>query len=370
MRTTIFATGAALAAVMFCFGCGSDAGEDTGPSSGSGTGMPTAGMGGGAGVGGDGAGPGGSPSAGGSAPTGSGGMGAGGGSAIEDPDVPGPYQTAVIDDVVTVPATGNSVAIHAVYPTAGPGSGPYPVVLMGHGFQLPPSQYYGYLDRLATHGFVALTVDFVAGFVGVDHPANAEELLYGIDWVAADPTLGPIADTDNVGASGHSLGGKIALLAATMDPRIKASITLDPVDGGMSCTAQTCPDVSALMPIPIPTGFLGETLDATGGFQACAPANQNFTTFYANTSAPSLSVEVLGANHMSFLDDVSTCGFTCGFCNSPTLDNATVNNLAKAFVVAFYARHLEGKAGYDTYLTGADAQMRYVDPGLVTIQSK
>ena len=281
-----------------------------------------------------------------------------------------PYQTAVIDDVVTVPSTGNSVAIHAVYPTAGPEAGPYPVVLMGHGFQLPPSQYDGYLDRLATHGFVALTVDFVAGFIGVDHPANAEELLYGIDWVAADPTLGPLSDTNEVGSSGHSLGGKVALLAATMDARIKASITLDPVDGGMSCNAQTCPDVSALMPIPIPTGFLGETLDAMGGFQACAPAAENFTTFYANTSAPSLSVEVLGANHMSFLDDVSSCGFTCGFCNAATLENATVNALSKAFVVAFYARHLKGETGYDTFLTGAEAQARYVDPGLVTIESK
>ena len=369
MTTTHLLTTAALTATLLSIGCGSDDTMGDTSTTGGGAANPTSGVGGTTDVGG--AGQGGSPSAGGSAP-GAGGMssGNGGGSDVHDPDLPGPYQTAVIDDFVTVPATGNGVAIHAVYPTSGPSAGPYPVVLVGHGFQLPPTQYYSYLDRLATHGFIALTVDFVAGFIGVDHPANAEELLYGIDWVAAEPTLGPIADTDNVGATGHSLGGKISLLAATMDARIKASITLDPVDGGMSCTAQTCPDVSALMPIPIPTGFLGETLDATGGFQACAPAADNFTTFYANTSTPSLSVEVLGANHMSFLDDLASCGFTCGFCNSPTLDNATVNALAKAFVVAFYARHLEGNTAYDTYLTGAEATMRYVDTNLAAIQSK
>jgi hypothetical protein len=44
--------------------------------------------------------------------------------------------------------------------------------------------------------------------------------------------------------------------------------------------------------------------------------------------------------------------------------------MARAFVVAFYRRHLNGEAEYDLYLTGAEAQARYVETGLVAIESK
>ena len=64
---------------------------------------------------------------------------------------------------------------------------------------------------------------------------------------------------------------------------------------------------------------------------------------------------------MSFLDDAAGCGLLCGFCKAATLDNATVNALSCAYVVAFYGRHLKCNAGYDTYLTGTEAKQRYVD---------
>jgi predicted dienelactone hydrolase len=274
----------------------------------------------------------------------------------------------VLDD--TVPAqSGGMVAVHAVYPTAGPTQGPYPVVVVGHGFQLPPSQYYKYLESLAGYGYVALTVDFQAGFFAINNVNNAKDLLAGLDWAAAEPALAGKADATLAGATGHSLGGKLALLAATLDPRIKASITLDPVDGAMGCNPTDCPDVSNLMPtLSIPTGFLGETLDASGGFTPCAPAANNFLTFYQGANSPSFAVTVNGANHMSFLDDVASCGFNCTFCNMPTADNATVNALSRAYVVAFYERHLRGIAAYDAWLTGAEATAKWGN--LVSIQAK
>ena len=294
---------------------------------------------------------------------------AGGGQDAPDPALDGPFEVAEIDGSATVPASGNTVAIHAAYPADASGA-PYPAVVFGHGFQLPPSQYYGYLRRLASFGYVAMTVDFEAGFFDPNHVEAAAELAYGLDWAGAHPTLGPIADVTNAGASGHSLGGKLALLAATTDSRIAAVIALDPVDGAMSCDPQNCPDVSDLMPIPIPTGFIGETTDASGGFQPCAPAADNFQTFYANTAPPSLSVEVLGANHMSFLDDIGSCGFTCSFCNAATAPQEQVLGLSRAYLVAFFERHLRGDARYDDYLTGPEAKARYVDTGLALIDAK
>lgn len=289
--------------------------------------------------------------------------------AAADPDQPGPFMTETITDSIVAPATNHTIPIRCVYPTSGPDAGPFPVVVVAHGFQLPASQYASYLDRLASFGYVALTADFPAGFTGTNHVNNAKDLLAALDWAAAEPALTGVADATNAGLTGHSLGGKLSLLAATMDARVKAAITLDPVDGSMGCSAQNCPDVSDLMPLEIPTGFIGETTDSTG-FMSCAPAADNYTTFYAGTTAPSLSVTVLGANHMSFLDSVSTCGPICSFCKAATLPNATVNALSKAFVTAFYERWLKGRIEYDAYLTGDIAKMRYVDTGLATIVSK
>lgn len=303
---------------------------------------------------------------------GTGGTGGSMGDPVYDPNMDGPYQTQLFEDTFDS-STGDSVAVHCVYPISGPSSGPFPIVIVAHGFQLPASQYYSYVERLASFGYVALTVDFPTSLFSPSNPDNAHQLIEGIDW--ATTNLANVADGNNVGVTGHSLGGKLSLLAATYDARVKASIVLDPVDGGGGpgggCNPPDCVDVSALMPgLQIPTGFLGETTDASGGFQPCAPAAENFTTFYAGTNSPSLSVTVAGANHMSFLDDVASCGFTCNFCNTAMASNATVNAMSRAYVTAFYERYLKGNAGYDTYLTGADAQARYVATGQATIASK
>jgi hypothetical protein len=73
---------------------------------------------------------------------------------------------------------------------------------------------------------------------------------------------------------------------------------------------------------------------------------------------------------MSFLDDTASCGIVCDFCNPATASNASVNALAKSFVVAFYERYLRGDAAYDDDLTGATAQARYVTTNQATILSK
>ncbi len=287
---------------------------------------------------------------------------------LYDPNEDGPWQVANLKGSYTV--NNVKVATDAYYPSGGPEPGPYPVVLIAHGFQLPVTQYTKYAQRLASHGYVALTVDFQAGLFNPDHVAYAKQVVGGIDWVAAEPTLKDLADTNNVGLTGHSLGGKLSIFGAVMDNRVRASITLDPVDSAVMCDQVKCPDVSNMLPIDIPLGFVGETLDGEGGFMPCAPAADNFLTYYKNATAPALAVTVNGANHMSFIDDVASCGITCNFCKMPTLTNKVVNDLSRAYVVAFYSRYLKDIPGYDTYLTGADAQARYVDTNLVTLASK
>lgn len=288
---------------------------------------------------------------------------------VYDPAEDGPWTYDQIEGELTVGAA--KVPVVAYYPTGGPEPGPYPVVTIAHGFNLPPTQYTKYAERLASHGYVAINVDHRA-YIGqtTDHVANAKQVLAAIDWAATEATLKTVADTDNVGTTGHSLGGKISVLGAVMDPRVKASITVDPVDGATMCpNMQVCPDVSAMLPIAIPLGYLGEVTDAEG-FMSCAPKADNYQSFYVASDPPALAVTVNGANHMSFIDDVASCGIVCAFCKAATLDNATVNDLSRAYVVAFYGRWLRNNPGYDTYLTGAEAQARYVDKGYVTLAEK
>ena len=226
------------------------------------------------------------------------------------------------------------------------------MIVIAHGLDLAPSEYYGYAERLASFGYVALTVDFPTPLTTNNNPGQAEDLLAGLDWAKSNTTVGSLSDTAHSGMTGHSLGGKEALLAATMDARVEASIDLDPVDsaGGMACAAPGCVTVATLMPsLHIPTGFLGETTDSTGGIggMPCAPAAENYATFFASTNSPSLEVTVAGAGHMSFLDDLATCGIVCNLCTAGSASNAKVNGMAHAYVAAFFERYLRGNTAYE-----------------------
>lgn len=294
--------------------------------------------------------------------------------AVADPEVPGPYTVGSYAETYRVPATFNQLPLDCRYPTAGPSAGPFPAVLIGHGFQISADQYLGYAEHLASFGFVACTADFRAGFIA-NHAENATDMIGGMDWLeasAADPThaLGGIIDPTRLGIMGHSLGGKVAFLTAARDSRIGAVLGVDPVDSAPLCNSTRCPDASDTLPYTIPVGLLGETLDASGGAQPCAPAADNFQTFYDASDSPAVEVDVLGASHVSFVDDPATCGFACTVCATPTADHADVLRVARAVTAAFFLLHLEGDPGYETYLSGAAAQTRYVQTGLAAIRSK
>ncbi len=298
--------------------------------------------------------------------------GAGGGGQgpnLGDPALPGPWPVSTIDAEVDAPVVDSSFSTRCFLPENDPG--PWPLVTLAHGFQLPGSQYYASATHLASFGFVVCVPEYEAGMFSPNHRKNAQEIMAVIDWAtsSSSPLAGDV-DPQKVGAAGHSLGGKVSVIAASMDARISAVLGLDPIDSATNCNPTNCPDASSLLPLPIPTAFLGETTDAQGGFQPCAPATENFMTFYAAASAPSLQVHIDGANHMSFLDDPDACGFVCGFCNTPTRDHAEVIALARAYLAAFFVRHLLGEPSFDDYLTGTIAHQRYVQPGVAAITWK
>jgi dienelactone hydrolase len=297
------------------------------------------------------------------------------GSALADPGQPGPYTYAEADETYTVSSTSDSVAIHVAYPTSGPTSSNFPVVVVGHGFEIAPSEYYAYVERLASFGFVALTVGTPDSLLNPNNEEDAADLSGGLDWALSATLLAGKVSMSEAGVMGHSAGGKDAVLAAVNDPRFFAVLGLDPVDSPppapATCNMTTqCPSAAALIAnVRIPSLFLGETTDATATLMACAPASGNYTHFFAGANSPSIEVTVLGANHMSFVDDLSSC-LVCGFCNTATASQTTVLNLAYEQTVAFFEWTLYGVAGYRTYLDGAQAQQLFVATQEATIVSK
>lgn len=287
-------------------------------------------------------------------------------STIPDPVQDGPFSHDSTD------GKSGTMSVHCVVPTSGPTAAPYPLVLIAHGFQLEPTRYYAYADRLGSFGYVACTVDY-SSLSGQDKDPTA--IIQVLDWAIAESAkasgaLAGMVDSNLVGVMGHSRGGKAAVMAASLDVRFKAVLGLDPVN---SCPGLgTCPDgIKAIESMSIPSAFLGETTDdgSGGGLQPCAPAADNYQKFYASAPSPSLQVTVSGANHMSFVADLNSC-LACGFCKNATADHQAVLDLAYSYTVSFFERRLRAIEQYDDYLTGATAQTRYVSTGLALVDSK
>ncbi len=257
------------------------------------------------------------------------------------------------------------------------GAGPYPVVVFNHGFSMTPDVYASYGEHLASWGYVAVLPEMPGSAIDpVDHDVLAGYLAQVLDWIddeagAADGPLRGVADPSRLGVSGHSLGGKISLLLCAEDDRPIASFAVDPVDscGVLSggCTSVT----PELMPqIDIPLGLLGETTNAEGDLldPPCAPAEDNFQQYYAAASSPAIRIDVLGASHMSFLDDPD-CGVLCSVCPDGTDDPAVTLRLTQRYLTAFYDVFLKGEDAYRGYLTG-EGMAADVGAGLVETAAK
>jgi hypothetical protein len=256
------------------------------------------------------------------------------------------------------------------------GDGPFPVIVFHHGFQLETGLYSSYGEHLASWGYVAILPQMPGGLLDSPNHRELKEYLLGIlDWI--DANAGDTkSDPDLLGLAGHSMGGKIALLAASEDRRPLCVFGLDPVDAAGGPFNTPGPDYPSVTPelmgqITIPLGLLGETVNATcTGFmcQACAPEEDNFHQYYLYAESPVVEIEVLGANHMSFLDDPD-CGVTCSACPKGTDDPRVTRMLARRYLTAFFQLVLRDDSSFQTYLTGSGMQADE-SAGLVASESK
>jgi predicted dienelactone hydrolase len=297
--------------------------------------------------------------------------------ALSDPGESGTFAFDVTTHTATLEADGGSEDVLTVIYMP-EGDGPFPVVVFTHGFQLAPADYVSYGEHLASWGYIALLPQFPGGlFGGPTHVDLGNYLAALLDWVEADTmVLSGKADAARIALAGHSMGGKISLLLASEDARPMAVFGVDPVDAAGGPIPMPEVDYPSVTPermgsITVPLGLLGETTNgASEGIfgQACAPAEDNFQAYFDHAESPAIAIDVLGASHMSFLDDPE-CGLACFACPSGTDDPATSRMLAQRYMVALFNVFVQGEAGYMDYLTG-DAMAADVAAGLVSSEAK
>lgn len=284
---------------------------------------------------------------------------------VGSPGDPGPYGAKVQDKVVIDTFDGRKVEATLCLPSLDGGAtvaqGPLSLVILSPGFQVDRAQYGWGCKHLATWGFLVVLQSYAGSGLFPDHSAIAQDISKIIDWVGS-PKSGLAERWDgSVGTAGHSLGGKLSLLAAAIDPRVGAVAGWDPVDANApSVTPEMMGDVQA------PLLLLGETLDGSG-WTACAPTDQNYHQYFEAAKPPALEITVLGADHMDWVDD-QNC-LPCLACKKGTADHVEVKALTRRTTAAFFLAHLRGSPWMEPWLTGSVMQAD-VAAGRVTLQQK
>jgi|GEM_PF-2218850 len=228
----------------------------------------------------------------------------------------------------------------------------FPLIVFNHGFLLRGDLYRSYGEHLASHGFVVALPTLRMSLFNASHVVLAEDVRYVLDQflgLDADPSspLYGLIDETAVGASGHSLGGKLSLLEAVDDPRVRAIAVLDPVDvagPGASNTPES-PSVAPEMmsAIFVPLLLVGAELGANEVFfTSCAPAGENYQAFFAAANPPAIEVTQIGVGHGQYVD--AGAGLVLAVCAKGTVPDDEVRASSAAYLTAFFLGHLAGDA--------------------------
>jgi acetyl esterase/lipase len=245
--------------------------------------------------------------------------------------------TVTMQDVSIPGATTGRTLPSTIYTPSG--VGPFPLVVISPGFQMARTQYASYAHHLATWGFVAVLTDYADQGLFADHQLLANDIPAVIDYAIANATI----DTAKIALAGHSLGGDISVLAATGEPRVTAVVGWDPVDGSPSVVPEKMSMFTAALAV------VGETTDGSGGFMPCSPTADNYAQFYMYATSPAVSMTLVGADHMDWVDD-GTCAL-CTLCTAGTASPDLAHTTTRRLNVAWLRSRFYSDASMASWLT-------------------
>jgi len=104
--------------------------------------------------------------------------------------------------------------------------GPWPGAILLHGMAVGRKILRPAARRLASHGLAVLIYDLRGhgDSGGVYSGGGADDLLAAFRWFQERPNV----LADHIGVVGHSLGGRIVLIASAMEPAVAATVALAP----------------------------------------------------------------------------------------------------------------------------------------------
>ncbi|MDB4969821.1 MAG: hypothetical protein JWN44_5510 [Myxococcales bacterium] len=226
-------------------------------------------------------------------------------------------------------------------------TGPLPAVVFLPGRVAPESQYESYARALASRGFVVAVRGWYSPMESDrELAADARRIAH---WLVAER----LADPARIGAAGHSMGAKDAILAALEeDSLFHAVVAIDPDDNGRNSVAHGA--IAKLKPALL---LVGAEV-AWKASSVCAPLANNYERFFENAPAGTAKLTLREADHVQVMDDPN--GFGYGICRCGKADSRVVRNLARRATVQFFVEKLQGIA-LPAVAMGAD--------GLYTVKS-
>lgn len=240
----------------------------------------------------------------------------------------GPY--AVGNSAVGTPSGYGAATVF--YPTVRT-EGQFGVVVLAPGFLAIQGYYKWLAERVASHGFVVVTVNFNSV---LDQPdargtqmGKALQQAVALSQTKTTPYYGVI-DINRQAAMGHSMGGGGTLALARDNPSLKAAVALAPWH-----------TTKAWATVQVPTLIISDEKDFI------ATNSQHSNLFYPSFSPalPSAKIELAGADHL--------CGIQISAEKCKT-------SLAK-YSVAWLKRFVDGDARYTPFVKSKAADMSAFD---------
>jgi len=218
-------------------------------------------------------------------------------------------------------AAGNGFGGGTIYAPTDTSQGTFGAVVVTPGFLMDQSTMSWYGPRLATQGFVVLTINTNST---TDNPAQrGTEMLAALDWLTTASPVASQIDPARLAALGWSMGGGGALRAGVTRPSLKAVIGAAPWNDQ--------PDFSTLT---VPTLIVACQNDSI------APVARHASPIYNSIprTVPSEYIEIAGEDH---------------FCVTTNNTNAAERTAIARQVISFLKRYVDSDTRYDTFLCPA-----------------
>lgn len=232
----------------------------------------------------------------------------------------------VMEAEMSVQHRGDKLEFTLYRPDSGVAKAPAVVFLPG--LMADVDQYASYARALASRGIVVAVHDWYSPFTSdVELAKNARVLA---DWLVS--ALG--VDRNRIGAAGHSMGAKDAMLAAGSYGGFAGIVAIDPDDSGEVSVVR-----EYVNRLRAPLLLIGAEV-AWKAPSICAPLEANYQRYFEHAPRGTVELTLRDADHVQMLDEPERFGYT--ICRCGSADSGRVHDAALAATVGFFVQHLLG----------------------------